>query len=126
MRGKTTLGRDLGESPRVGTDVGIELDNTLDLNKKLDRDLGEASRVGIEVCTELGDTLDVGKEAETVCGTIASSGIVSTKGISSVSLKSCGQFRRCKENPDEMQQKIHHKTQYQHLQVDLQRIQELF
>ena len=108
MCGKTTLGRDLGESPRVGTDVGIELGNTLDLGKELGRGLGEAPRVGTELGTELGNTPGVGKEAETGSGTSASSGTVSTIGISSVGSTSCGHFCRRKENPDEMQQKIHH------------------
>ena len=125
MCGVTTLGRDLGDSPRVNTDVGIELGNTLDLGKELDRDLGEAPRVGTEVGTELGNTLDVGKEAEAVSGTKASSGTVATIWISSVGSTSCGQFRRHQGNPDEMQQKIHHQIQYQHLQIDLQRNQEL-
>ena len=41
MRDKTTLDRDLGAAPRVGTDVAIELGNTLDLGKELYRDLCE-------------------------------------------------------------------------------------
>ena len=97
MWGRTTLGRDLGESPRVGTEVG----------------------------TELGNTPDLGKKAEIGSETSALSGTVSAIGISSVGSTSCGQYRRCKENLDEMQQKNHNQIQYQHLQVDLQRIQEL-
>ena len=72
MRGEATLGRDLGEAPRVGTDVGIELGNTVDLGKELGRDLSEAPRHGTVVSTELSNTPDVGKEAEAVSGTSAS------------------------------------------------------
>ena len=84
MRDKTTLGRDLGEAPRVGTDVGIELGNTLDLGKELGRDLGGAPRLGTGVGTEPGNKLDVGKEAKTGSGTSPSSGTVSTIGVSSI------------------------------------------
>ena len=123
MRGKTTLGT---EASRVSTDVDMKLGNTLDLGKELGRDLDEAPRVGTEVGTELGNAPDVGKEAEALSGTSASSGTISIIGISSVGSTSCRQFCRRKENPDEMQQKIHHQTQYQPLEVDLQRHQGLF
>ena len=87
--GKTTLGRDLGESPRRDTEVGRELGNTLDLGKELGKDLGEASRLGTVVDTELGNTPDVGKEAEAGSGTSASSVTVSTKKASSFGSTIC-------------------------------------
>ena len=126
MRDETPLGRDLGEAPRVGTDVGIDLGNKLDLGKELGRDLGEAPRLGTVVGTELGNTPDVGKEAETRSGTSSSSSrTISTIGVSSFGSTSRGQIRCRKENPDEIQQKIYHQIQYQYLQVDLQKNQGL-
>ena len=121
---KTPLDIDLGEAPRVGTDVGIGLGIILDLGKEPGSVLGGVPGLDTVVGTELGNTPDIGKEAETGAGS-SSSGTVSTIGVSSNGSTSRGQIRRRKENPDEMQQKIHHQIQYQHLQVDIQKDQEL-
>ena len=123
--GKTTLDRDLGESPRGDTELDTELVNKLDLDKDLGRDLDESPRLGTEVGTVLGSTSDLGKEAEAGSGTSVSSRTLYTIEISNIGLTSCGQYRRPKENPEEIQQQFNHQIQYQHLQVDLQRNQEL-